>query len=61
MYSLLTSTDDEYESGFGRNQDIAADHAAAPIVHMYMMVKMRVVKLIIKDFIWFRIETNIKK
>ena len=45
MYKLLTSTDDEYESGFVRNQgnrdsQLKGDHAAAERVHMYMMVKM---------------------
>ena len=43
MYKLLTSTDDEYESGFVRNQgnrdsQLKVDHAAAQIGHMYMMV-----------------------
>ena len=46
MYKLLTSTDDEYESGFFRNIDnrnsqLKDDHVAAERVHMYMMVKMR--------------------
>ena len=45
MYKLLTSTDDEYESGFVRNQgnrdsQVRGDHAAAERGHMYMMVKM---------------------
>ena len=45
MYKLLTSTDDEYESGFVRNQgnresQLKGDHAAAERGHMYMMVKM---------------------
>ena len=45
MYRLLTSTDDEYESGFVRNQgyrdsQIKGDHAAAERGHMNMMVKM---------------------
>ena len=45
MYKLLISTDDEYGSGFVRNQgnrdsQIKSDHAAAERVHMYMMVKM---------------------
>ena len=45
MYKLLTSTDDEYESGFVRNLDnrdsqIKGDHAAAERGHMYLMVKM---------------------
>ena len=44
-YKLLTSTDDEYESGLVRNQgnrdsQIKGDNAAAQIGHMYMMVKM---------------------
>ena len=43
MYKLLTSTDDEYESGFVRNpgnrdSQLKVDHAAAQIGHMYMMV-----------------------
>ena len=46
MYKLLTSTVDEYESGFVRNKDnrnsqIKGDHVAAERGHMYMMVKMR--------------------
>ena len=45
MYNLITSTADEYESGFVRNQGnmdspLKSDHAAAQIGHMYMMVKM---------------------
>ena len=45
MYKLLTSTADEYESGFVRNQgnrdfQLKSDHAAAQKGHMYMMVKM---------------------
>ena len=45
MYKLLTSTDDEYESGFVRNQgnrdsQLKGDHIAAERSHMYMMVKM---------------------
>ena len=45
MYKLLTSTNDEYESGFVRNQgnrdsQLKGDHAAAERGHMYMMVKM---------------------
>ena len=46
MYKLLTSTDDEYESGFvrnieNRNSQLKGDHVAAERGHMYMMVKMR--------------------
>ena len=46
LYKLLTSTDDEYESGFVRNIDnrnsqLKGDHVAAERVYMYMMVKMR--------------------
>ena len=46
MYKILTSTDDEYESGFVRNIDNRnsqpkGDHVAAERGHMYMMVKMR--------------------
>ena len=45
MCKLLTSTDDEYESGFVRNQgnrdsQIKGDHIAAERGHMYMMIKM---------------------
>ena len=45
MYKLLTSTDDEYESGFVRDQgnrdsQLKGDHNAAERGHMYMMIKM---------------------
>ena len=45
MYKLLTSADDEYESGFVRNQglrdsQLRGDHAAAERGHMYLMSKM---------------------
>ena len=45
MYKLLTSTDDENESDFVRNQNnrdnqLKVDHIAAERGHMYMMVKM---------------------
>ena len=45
MYKLLTSTDDEYESGFVRNQgkrdsQLKGKNAATERGHMYMMVKM---------------------
>ena len=45
MYKLLTTTVDEYESGFVRNQgnrdsQLKADHIAAERGHMYMMIKM---------------------
>ena len=45
MYKLLTSYDDEYESGFVRNIDngnsqLKGDHVAAEQGHMYMMIKM---------------------
>ena len=44
MYTLLTSTDDEYESCFVRNKgnrdsQLKSDNAAAQIDHMYMMVR----------------------
>ena len=44
MYKLLTSTDDEHESGFVRNQgdrdsQLKGDHIAER-GHMYMMIKM---------------------
>ena len=45
MYKLLTSTDDEYESGFVRDQgnrdgQLQGDQIAAKWGHMYMMIKM---------------------
>ena len=45
MYKLLTSTDDEHESGFVRNQgnrdsQLKGDHIAAERGHMYLMIKM---------------------
>ena len=45
MYKLLTSTVDEYESGFVRNQgnrdsQLKGDHIAAERGHMYMMINM---------------------
>ena len=45
MYKLLTSTGDENESGFVRNQgnrdsQLKGDHIAAQRGHMYMMVNM---------------------
>ena len=45
MYKLLTSTVDEYESGFVRKQgnrdnQLKSDHIAAERGHMYMMIKM---------------------
>ena len=45
MYKLLTSTDDEYESGFVRNQgnrdsQLKGDLIAAERGYMYMMTKM---------------------
>ena len=45
MYKLLTSTDDEYESGFVRNQgnkdsQFKGDHIAAQRSLMYLMIKM---------------------
>ena len=45
MYKLLTSTNDEYESDFVRNQGnrdskLKNDHIAAERGHMYMMIKM---------------------
>ena len=45
MYKLLTSTDDEYESDFVKNQgnrdrQLKDDHNAAQRGHMYMMIKM---------------------
>ena len=45
MYKLLFSTDDEYESGFVRNEgnrdnQLKGDHIAAERGHMYMMITM---------------------
>ena len=45
IYKLLDSTDDEYESGFVRNQgnrdsQLKVDHIAAQRGHMNMMIKM---------------------
>ena len=45
MYKLIACTDDEYESGFVRNQgnrdnQLKGDHIAAERGHMYMMIKM---------------------
>ena len=45
MYKLLTSTDDEYESGFVRNQgkrdsQLKGDYIAAERGHIYMMIKI---------------------
>ena len=45
MYKFLTSTDDEYVSGFVRNQgnrdsQLKGDQIAAQRGHMYMMIKM---------------------
>ena len=46
MYKLLTSSDDENESGFVTNIDntnsqLKGDHVATERSHMYIMVKMR--------------------
>ena len=51
MYKLLTSSDDEYESGFVKNQGnrdshFKGDNIAAQRGHMYMMIKM-------SDLFWF--------
>ena len=45
MYKLLTSSDNEYESGFVRDQGnrdskLKSDHFAAKRGHMYMMIRM---------------------
>ena len=45
VYKLSTSTDDENESGFVKNQgnrdsQLKGDHIAAQQVHMYMLIKM---------------------
>ena len=54
MYKLLTSTVDEYESGFVRNQGnrdshFNDEHIAAQRGHMYMMIKMSDLFGFIKD------------
>ena len=54
MYKLLTSTNDEYESGFVRSQgnrdsQLKGDHIAAQRGHMYMMVKMSVLFGFVND------------
>ena len=64
MYKLLTSTDDECESGFVRNIDnrncqLRGDHVAAERGHMYMMVKMRDLFGFVNDLeiiygLWFK-------
>ena len=46
MYKLLTSTDDDYESGFVRNEgnrdsNLKRDHVAAERSPMYRMIKLR--------------------
>ena len=46
MYKLLTSTSDEYESGFVRDQkekdsQSKGDHIAAQRSHIHMMNKMK--------------------
>ena len=55
MYKLLTNTDDDYESGFVRNQgsrdsQLKGDHAAVERGHMYMMVKMSDLFGFVNDF-----------
>ena len=54
MYKLSTSTDDEYESGFVRNQgnrdsQLKGDHIAAQRGHIYMMIKMSDLFGFVKD------------
>ena len=54
MYKLLTSTGDEYESGFVRNQgnrdsQLKGDHIVAQRGHVYMMIKMSDLFGFIKD------------
>ena len=54
MYMLLTSTDDQHESGFVRNQgnrdsQLKGDHAAAERGHMYMMAKMSDLFVFVND------------
>ena len=54
MYYFLTSTGDEYESGFVRNIDkrdsqLKGDHIAAQRGHMYMMIRMSDLFGFVKD------------
>ena len=54
MYKLFTSTDDEYESVFVKNQGnrdshLKGDHIAAQRGHMYMMIKMSDLLGFVKD------------
>ena len=54
MYKLLTSTGDEYESDFVRNQgnrdsQLKGDHIAAKRGHMYMMIKMSDLFVFVND------------
>ena len=55
LYKLLTSTDDEYGSGFVKNQgnrdsQLKGDNIAAQRGHMYMMIKMSDLFGFINDF-----------
>ena len=54
MYKLLTSTVDEYESGFVRNEgnrdsQLKSDYIAAERGHMFMMIKMSYLFGIVND------------
>ena len=54
MYKLLTSIDDEYESGFvriqgNRDRQFKDDHAAAERGHMYMMAMMSALSGLMND------------
>ena len=54
MYKLLTSTNDEYESGFVRNignrdSQLKGDQVAAESGHMYMMIKMSDLFVFVND------------
>ena len=68
MYKLLTSTVDEYESGFVRNQgnrdsQLKGDHIAAERGHMYMMIEMSDLFVFVNDLekIIYDYITNIKR
>ena len=60
MYKLLTSTCDEYESGFVRNQvnrdsQLKSDHIAAERDHMYIeIVNLKVIILLQNEIICIR-------
>ena len=58
MYRLLSSTNDEYESGFVGNQcnrdsQLKYDQVAAERGHMYMMIKMRDLFGFVPNSAWY--------